>query len=441
MSSRFFGRILIKWLQGALEILTFFPIIFTIGVLLISREIWVWLSSVLLLHLVGLILGKVLLGKARYIYLGIGLVIALFVAWLVPYHIYTKGFIALLGFPMFVRGVHLRGRSWNSIFSISYLWIGLALYLLTGAIYSLAPNLKVYFPYLAWSGLSYMVIAFFVINFEKLKDASLPTDESIPKLPSAIIKNNRILVLLTMALVFIISYFNRLREIVTALFKGLIRLIVDIIVFLTNLLYQPTTGIDSPPDQGQMEILPTETVEPSLIAKILEMVAMGVALILLAILLWFGLRIILRKLIKLYQYLSNILKERLFFHEDTGFIDEKESLIDFVEVGREYMDRFQRWIQALMEREPKWGELKDNRQRIRFLYRHMILKNIKEGYPYKRHLTPRETGEDILKWEKGEEPLILDLTTTYDKIRYGQDNVEDGKVRELARKIIDLREG
>ena len=429
--------IAVKWLQGIFEILAFFPVLFTIGILLIPQEVWIWVASLLLLYLIGLILGRFLLKKARYAQIGAGLLISLLAAWLASDNIFAMGLIFAFGLMVLDRGIRLRGRKWSHNFPVMALWIGLLVYLVGGSIYSLAPALKVYFPYIAWPGLVYMLVTLFVINSQQLLSASLPVEDRPPLISSAILKNNRALVLITMAVIMGISFFHKLREGVIWLVKGMLRSIVAFMVFLTNFFYQPLDGGEQAPGQGGMELLPQgPTKGPSWIFIILEVLAVIASVIFLIILLWYGLKTIYKLLKKLYRYLRDILKEKMVFQEGVGFIDEKESLMDIADIGKAYIDRFQKWVGGLLERGPKWKELENNQHRIRFLYRNLLLKSMKAGYTYKDYLTPKETGRDIMKWSRDKAGEIDDLTENYEKVRYGQADIEDQKVQELASRFL-----
>ena len=78
----------------------------------------------------------------------------------------------------------------------------------------------------------------------------------------------------------------------------------------------------------------------------------------------------------------------------------------------------------------------DNHERIRFLYRNLILKCIKEGYTYKKYLTPKETSKDIQNWFRKNDDNIDDLIHIYDRIRYGFKDIEDKKVNKLAEELL-----
>lgn len=430
------GKILIKWLQGMLELLSFFPVIFTIGIWLIPKEIWIWISSLAFFYLIGLILGRYLLKKPRYTHFISELIITSLFAWLLADSISLIVLIITFGCVILDRSIRFSGMPWDHMFPVIFLWIGLLIYLAAGLIYNFVPVLQPYFSYLAWAGLAYMITTLFIINSEQLKTAYLPEKNKAPAVSSLIQKNNRILVLLTMALVGIVSNFNRLREWVTKAFKELLKTIIRIILYILDIMYKPVTGTDQPPGQDSIDMLPQEIKEPHWIFKVLELLFIIIAIIMVFILLWYGIRILYKLCKKLFNHLMSILKDRLSFQEETGYIDEKESLMSFADIGKDYMNRFQTWIKKLMEREPKWEELVDNHEKIRFLYRNLILKCIKGGYIYKEYLTPKEIGRDIQDWIRKKDDNIDDLINIYDTIRYGSKDIDDKKVNKLAEKLL-----
>lgn len=430
------GKILIKWLQGILELLAFFPVFLTIGVFLIPHGIWIWIASLAFLYLVGLILGSYLLKKPRYTHFISELLITSLLAWLIGDNRYLIILILIFGCVILDRGIRFSRMSWIEMFPAPLLWMGLTVYLIGGTVYSLVPIFKSYFSYLAWAGLVYTIITLFIINSEQLKAASLPDKNKTPTVSSIIQKNNRILVLLTIALVGVVSYFNRLREWVTRAFKGLLRTIIDIILYIADLIYEPITGVEQSPGQNSMDMLPQEIKEPHWIVRVLEILFMVIAGIIFIILLLYGIRILYKLLKELYNHIMNILRGKLSFEEESGYIDEKESLMNLADIGKDYMNRFQDWIKKIMERQPKWEELVDNHERIRFLYRNLILKCIKEGYTYKKYLTPKETSKDIQNWFRKNDDNIDDLIHIYDRIRYGFKDIEDKKVNKLAEELL-----
>jgi hypothetical protein len=78
-------------------------------------------------------------------------------------------------------------------------------------------------------------------------------------------------------------------------------------------------------------------------------------------------------------------------------------------------------IARLLAREPQWEQLPNNREKIRYLYRHWMFDFMRRGYLFKRSLTPAETLMDLRLGEKGAEQSGRQLTSLYERVRYGGD--------------------
>ncbi|MBP3320864.1 MAG: hypothetical protein J6M12_00770 [Clostridia bacterium] len=66
---------------------------------------------------------------------------------------------------------------------------------------------------------------------------------------------------------------------------------------------------------------------------------------------------------------------------------------------------------------PKWKNLTDNHQRVRFIFTKHINFRIKKGYRYNKTLTPSETEKELQKYLKEEEDISL-LFDSYRLARY-----------------------
>jgi hypothetical protein len=431
-------EIFVKWLQGLLEIVAFFPILLTLGVLIIPADVWIWMICISGSYLLGLVLGSYLLKKPRYAHIVAGILINTLWILLLSQGPLTKIVVFLSGIIIFDRGIRFRGSKWADMFPDMAIWVALLLYLLGGLIYSFVPVLKPYFHILAWTGFVYTIIVLFTINTEQLKTAAQPAEGSVPVFSSTVIRNNRILILLSIALIMFISYFDDFKNACVWLFQKIGQGILAVLLFLSKLSPISHTGPREPMSQDPLEILPEmEVGEPSLFAIILEKIIMVIGGAVSLVLIWFALKILFRLIKEAFKWLLEFLKSYVMYQENVGFIDEKEKLIGLADIGRDYRDRFQNWLKSILEREPKWEELQNNHQRIRFLYRHLILRCLSRGYTYKKYLTPKETALDILDWDGDISPEIRDLTHAYDETRYGQTAIEDSKVHQLAKTFLE----
>ena len=87
--------------------------------------------------------------------------------------------------------------------------------------------------------------------------------------------------------------------------------------------------------------------------------------------------------------------------------DEHSFIFDFGErAGRIKIDKL-----------PKWKNLTDNHQRVRYIFTKHINFRIKKGYRYNKTLTPSETEKDLQKMLKEDEDVSL-LFDSYRLARY-----------------------
>lgn len=113
-----------------------------------------------------------------------------------------------------------------------------------------------------------------------------------------------------------------------------------------------------------------------------------------------------------------------------GYVDEKESLMNWQKLHGKYTDRLKQWLFRVFEKEPKWESLKNNGERVRYLYRHVILHCISIGYQYKKCLTPTEILYELKESGKvgHETERIMHM---YNEVRYGGKEVSDSAVKQL----------
>lgn len=431
---KIFFQICLKWGQGILEILCFFPILFTLIVLLVPGDVWGFLLSLASFYLLGLIFGIFLARRSRFSKIACALLVALSLSILAFQNPLTRVFVFLLGSIIFIRSLKLYGEKWANIFPGELLWIGLLQYLLGGLIYNFTPTLMGYTKLFAWLGFTYMVFMLFILNSTELKRASLSNKSGSLPVPNTVIKSNRLLILISIIIPLFINYFDWLREAFGQALRGFIGFLGYIISSIIKLFDFSKGSVGDPGGPGIWNALPDlEAGEPSLLAIIAEKVLIVFVVFILLFLLWLGLRHMPVFLKSVYEKLVKYLKGRTLFEENEGFIDEKERLAGLIDIGKEYRNRFQDWLNIALGRGPKWKDLKDNRQKIRFLYRGLVLKAVARGYTYKEYLTPKETAKDIGSWEKEISAHREMLSSAYDLVRYGEDMPEDRIVHNLTR--------
>lgn len=425
--------ILKKWGQSIIEFLIFFPVLFLMGIYIIPHyQLWLWLGFIAAYYLVGIMLGR-LFERSRRI---ISILVGMLISGVGTYFIFDgKGaqiVLWILGIAAFARGVQLRGNRWEDIFPFAGLWIGLAAYFIEYFFFTRVEMLRPFSPVFGWVGIIYMVIVLFYVNFVHLKRASLPGDKE-PVIPHTIIKHNRLLITIILIVIGIISFFKALKEGVEWLVGGIGYLLLRFLVLLSELLAPAETQGPSGHEGGGFEGLlpPIEERPPSIWDKIVSII--GIIITIIAVLAFLGLLIyVLYKLFKkIMAWLSRFYQMGKDMEDYGGYVDEKESLMDLKGLGRDYVDRFRRWLTELMEREPRWDDLKTNKEKIRYIYRHFLLHCIAAGYSFKAYLTPREIGKELSQKEPEKAQNIEELTAAYQQVRYGDKDISDEKIKKL----------
>lgn len=127
---------------------------------------------------------------------------------------------------------------------------------------------------------------------------------------------------------------------------------------------------------------------------------------------------ILKPIVKLLQKLG-FLKDRM-----GGSRDEHSFIFDFGRKGA-----------GKRVKPPKWKDLTDNAQRVRFIFTKQMNFRIKKGYRFKKNMTPSQIEKDLKPFLKEDEDLGL-LFDSYRLARY-----ENAERAQLDDKLIDrLRE-
>ena len=195
-------------------------------------------------------------------------------------------------------------------------------------------GVKAYFHILAWTGFVYTIIVLFTIVRSNLKQQ--PSLLSSIRSFLTVIRNNRILILLSIALIMFISYFDDFKNACVWLFQKIGQGILAVVLFLSKLSPISHTGPREPMSQDPLEILPEmEVGEPSLFAIILEKIIMVIGGAVSLVLIWFALKILFRLIKEAFKWLLEFLKSYVMYQENVGFIDERRS-IGLADIGRDY---------------------------------------------------------------------------------------------------------
>ncbi len=260
-------------------------------------------------------------------------------------------------------------------------------------------------------GLGFLLMTAFSLNNQSMARGASVREGVRP--PASMRRRNRIMLIVVAAVGAIVLYFDKIRQVTIDAAQWLVLKIWEIIMFLSNLgaggeVQQGAGGGGG--DQDLMGALPPG--ESSAFWKAMEKVAIVASVIIAAVALFFFLRMIGRRLMRLIKRLIEKMKQ---FTQAVGeeYKDEQESLFDWGETKKELGDSLKKRIARLTFREKKW-ELMDARERVRYIVRSLYRKS--PDADSLRALTVHEALQSVKTGQAQPE----ELARLYDQARYSQ---------------------
>ncbi len=271
-------------------------------------------------------------------------------------------------------------------------WSGIALYFVAGIAFPRIPGLEGAVPLLTWSGAACLALALFVTNDSLLRYSFLSGDPA-ERLPGGLKRHNRLFI----GVIVIVAL---------ALAAGaggwLGRQLWGMVKTLVQWLARP--GKQEPPPEQAVELPPmqpmlpaAEAHEPGIWSRLLDIAFYSIGILALAAALGFGLYWLYRNAGGVWRRaidrLLDLLRREKAVEENAAYRDEEVRIFTWEAA----LKKWKKAGAALLRpgKAERWEELRDNRERVRYLYRRMLQAERKGGYRIKPHLTPYETTLDI----------------------------------------------
>ncbi|MCH1640256.1 hypothetical protein MJ257_09065 [Paenibacillus timonensis] len=371
---------------------------------------------------------------------------------------------ALLAAGVFcsLQGMTVRNRQG----SFRLYWAGLGLYFLAGIFYPRIEALQGTAPLITWAGAFSLAAALFMTNHQYLRYSSQSADSG-ERLPAGLRRHNRLFVGVIIAAALLLA--AGAGRWIGGLLWGLLKAIV-------RWLTRPQEPAPPPLEEPKEELpplepmLPAESHEPDLLAQILNYAFYVFGGLLLAALLGFVLYWLYKNASGIWRKaidrLLSLLRRESAAPEQAAYRDEETSLFTWESALQGWRKVGARLIRPGKPPE-RWEDMKDNRERVRFLYRLFLRKERERGYSLKPHLTPREMVQEIKRetarpdeaakaaragkrkrpagrgvTETAGEAVRRDLESAADPLlrlyygtRYGEETPGDEEVAELRRRL------
>jgi len=343
----------------------------------------------------------------------------------------------LIGFSLFARGVRMASRGIPMWGSVTWYWGALAVYFFIYVFANIRPEMKVYQLPLFAGGVWMIVTTLMMMNQNILHRANM-TRDTTTKLPAGVLRQNLkyVFTLIGIAMLFAAMIFGNLMDILMGGFRQ----------FVAWLFQNRTTEVEPPREEPsvtpQLPMEGLEPGEPSVFMKVLEQILMilfwSAMIIAVIVLLWLGLRYLIKKLFpKFWAALLRFFAQKQEYTPAASYSDERTNLFEWDKLRQRVTQPWEKIMARFGQKEAAYAELTNNRDRVRYLYRFKMKQAMRKGFTIQQSATPSETLMQVKDLEQhgSTNNDLVDLADAYNASRYGDDDIPDETVERLRKKL------
>ncbi|UKS26738.1 DUF4129 domain-containing protein [Paenibacillus sp. HWE-109] len=424
------------FLFGGFELILFYPLIVLIHLYGSVTPLWTSCLQFWLIFVLGSLLGRVRWVNRLIYEIASSVIVGSIIAFLIQGTDWHSWLFAVIGTIVAYRGLRSAKEGWEAIFPVATFVVAGMIYLAGVPIMGRIVSFQPYMFGLNGFGFCSLILFFFTTNRSQLLNATLASSEraAASSLSTTVKRSSRIWLITFIVLIVAVAYFRQIQHAMLAFLRGAILWMLEL--FRSDAPANPPEPSPSAPPPVLPPAGPAG--DPSWLSILMHYVQVVVGYLLVIAFILFVLYLIVSKLAPLVASLLRRLMNRSLSEQQgadvEGFTDEKENLLTWHELPRLW------WQQAMNRREQdksaaKWAQLPNNQERIRLLYRIVMRQAAKSGYSYKKSLTPNETELDLRSIDQLPDQTIQAVTSVYNKIRYGNEDISDQELDQLLRTI------
>ncbi|NMO97786.1 DUF4129 domain-containing protein [Paenibacillus lemnae] len=337
----------------------------------------------------------------------------------------------LFWFIAFYRGVRMGQEHWFSLFPGRDYLIGLIIYAVSSFILQYMPEFEPYSNGLTWLGAAALIVTLLQLNRRHVEDSTLPGSEP-PALEKRVRHQNQGMIWFLITCIALLVLLPVLRN-------GAEQVWNSMVTWMSGLIDRSPVQEDDmvPPNLQEMTpMLPIEEEPPpppawlvwlENMVKYIVYIAMGGAVL-------FLLYYIFTKMPSWFSALSawlNRLRSRQSPLTEAGAYEDEVERIKPARMGKHRKRR-----SVLRKKSEDDGMEHDLKTLIRMWYRSLLERKIREGYVLQKHLTPRETADDLeSKDQTKAEPIPEELVEYYEQARYGNKELDPRTMKEIQKAL------
>ena len=339
------------------------------------------------------------------------------------------------------HGINMIEMGNHGIFFTSFILLGFIFYPTVTWILQKSPRFQSLLPALAITGTIGILLSLILVNRQQVRDAGTILERKI-HLPRSLLKNNSLYVTIFVAAVLIGTAWESFGRFIQFLFSLVGRTIQAVISFINGLI--PTSTEESPvpeaAEQG-MEMMPEGDPTPKWL-DILQNIILVIAVTVAVLLILWGIYKLIKKIIPLvkpfFQKILSWLQQFFLGYKpiagaDLGFVDEVESLLNQNESS---FAAARKWLSGRIDIEPGFSSMKTEKEKIRWLYRSRIRREIRKGFDYQPGETPLETLRRLQDFKASHKVIQSELSASiYSKARYSDEPLSPENVQDMKKSL------
>ncbi len=336
---------------------------------------------------------------------------------------------AILAPLIYYRG-HQHGQNeWNAILPVYAPAVLMTLTFLLMALIQYLNALEGFMPFLALAGTLSLIVSFYAMNH--INRRNLADDQRAGGDGAAVSRRlspqNIVLLGVIMAVGFLLTCTPWLFSLFRWVFHTIVRGIAWFFEMLFRFQTAPSGSAQGGSDMAGMVGDPTPRPFWDAFFKVFTYVVGVLSAIAFAVLIVLALRNGIRLLMEVLRKFLD--QKGILMDRSTDFEDTHESLVQLRDLPKQYLDN----LKNRLRRIPRWGELKDETERVRFLYSHSLRKAERYGYRHKTSRTARESLDEAASSLPQIQPVEDRLRDAYEQVRYGEETPPEGSADAIRR--------
>lgn len=276
----------------------------------------------------------------------------------------------------------------------SFILLGFIFYPLAAWVFSRSTRFLDLLPMLSVAGTLALSLSLALVSRQHIRDSGRVLERKL-HLPTSLMRKNALYLCVFIAALLIGTAWEILGRTILYLMSSALRIIGEIFALIGRFMQgSGTRGNDAV--QLPIEQLLPGNEDSSALAEILQtivMILIGLAILLLAIRGLYKLSKLIIPYLKLAVIYIIELLRRYFLGQtrsssgDPGFVDEVESLLNKNETA---LSAAKKWLLDRMGHEAGYSTMKSNNERVRWIYRRLVRREIRHGMEFIASCTPFE---------------------------------------------------